>query len=49
MAAALAALAMLVVPATASAQGGALLDGAPLNVFADGLGAVQMRVDGHPL
>ena len=45
LAAALAALAALAVPAAAQAQG-ALLDGAPLNVFADGLGAIQVRQDG---
>jgi hypothetical protein len=44
--AALAALAALAVPAAAQAQGGAMLDGAPLNVFADGLGAIQVRQDG---
>jgi hypothetical protein len=42
---ALAALALLAVPQAAHAQG-ATLDGAPLNVFADGLGAIQVRVDG---
>src|SRR6478752_83072 len=41
-----AALVGLALPAGASAQGGALLDGAPLNVFADGLGAIQVRQDG---
>jgi hypothetical protein len=46
LAAALAALALLAVPRAAKAQGGAMLDGAPLNVFADGLGAIQVRVDG---
>ncbi len=40
-----AALVGLAVPSAASAQG-ALLDGAPLNVFADGLGAIQVRQDG---
>ena len=45
LAAALAALVALAVPAAAHAQG-ALLDGAPLNVFADGLGAIQVRQDG---
>jgi hypothetical protein len=44
--AALAAVAALAVPAAAQAQGGAVLDGAPLNVFADGLGAIQVRQDG---
>jgi hypothetical protein len=43
--AALAAIAALALPAAAQAQG-ALLDGAPLNVFADGLGAIQVRQDG---
>jgi hypothetical protein len=37
---------MLVLPASARAQGGLTLDGAPLNVFADGLGAIQVRYDG---
>jgi hypothetical protein len=45
LAAALAALAALAAPSAAQAQG-ALLDGAPLNVFADGLGAIQVRQDG---
>ena len=45
LAAALAALVALAVPSAAHAQG-ALLDGAPLNVFADGLGAIQVRQDG---
>jgi hypothetical protein len=36
---------MLAVAPAAHAQG-ALLDGTPLNVFADGLGAIQVRVDG---
>ncbi len=45
MGVALAALALLAVPSAAHAQG-ATLDGAPLNVFADGLGAIQVRVDG---
>ena len=45
MGVALAALALLAVPQAAHAQG-ATLDGAPLNVFADGLGAIQVRVDG---
>jgi hypothetical protein len=45
VAAALAGAALLSVPAGASAQG-ATLDGAPLNVFADGLGAIQVRQDG---
>lgn len=46
VAAALAGAALLSVPAGASAQGGTTLDGAPLNVFADGLGAIQVRQDG---
>jgi len=46
VAAALAALAVLAVPPAAQAQGGLMLDGTPLNVFADGLGAIQVRVDG---
>jgi len=33
-------------PSGASAQGGAVLDGSPLNIFADGLGAIQVRQDG---
>ena len=37
---------MLGAPASAPAQGGATLDGAPLNIFADGLGAIQVRQDG---
>jgi hypothetical protein len=37
---------MLAVPQAAQAQGGVMLEGSPLNVFADGLGAVQVRVDG---
>src|SRR6476619_5899158 len=41
-----AALVGLALPSAASAQGGALLDGTPLNVFADGLGAIQVRQDG---
>ncbi len=45
LAAALAAVVALAVPSAAQAQG-ALLDGAPLNVFADGLGAIQVRQDG---
>jgi len=45
LAAALAALVALAAPSAASAQG-ALLDGAPLNVFVDGLGAIQVRQDG---
>ena len=45
MGVALAALALLAVPQAAHAQG-ATLDGAPLNVFADGLGAIQVRLDG---
>jgi hypothetical protein len=49
LAAALAALAVLVLPASAAhAQGGLTMDGAPLNVFADGLGAIQVRIDGLP-
>jgi hypothetical protein len=47
-AAALAALVVLAVPAAADAQTGATLDGTPLNVFADGLGAIQVRMDGVP-
>jgi hypothetical protein len=39
-------LAVLAIPQAARAQGGLMLDGAPLNVFADGLGAIQVRVDG---
>ena len=46
MGAALAVLALLAVPQAARAQGTATLDGAPLNVIADGLGAIQVRVDG---
>jgi hypothetical protein len=46
LAAALAGAIALGSPAAASAQGGALLDGSPLNVFADGLGAIQVRQDG---
>jgi len=46
MAAALAGLAMLAVPAAAQAQSGLMMDGSPLHVFADGLGAIQVRVDG---
>jgi hypothetical protein len=38
---------VLAVPASARAQG-LTLDGAPLNVFADGLGGIQVRVDGQP-
>jgi hypothetical protein len=49
LAAALAALAVLAVAAPAArAQGGLMMDGAPLNVFADGLGAIQVRIDGVP-
>ena len=44
-AAALAVLAALLAPQAAHAQG-LTLDGAPLDVFADGLGAIQVRVDG---
>jgi hypothetical protein len=43
--AALAAFAALALPTAAHAQG-ALLDGTPLDVFADGLGAIQVRQDG---
>jgi len=40
---------MLVVPVPAAhAQGGLMLDGTPLNVFSDGLGAIQVRIDGVP-
>jgi hypothetical protein len=46
VAAALAALTLLALPNAAQAQGGAVLDGTPLNVFADGLGAIQVRQDG---
>jgi hypothetical protein len=46
VAAALVGVAAMVVPAAASAQGGAMLDGAPLNIFTDGLGAIQVRQDG---
>jgi hypothetical protein len=46
LAAALSVLAVLAVPAAARAQGGLMMDGTPLNVFADGLGAIQVRVDG---
>jgi hypothetical protein len=42
----LAAIALLGVPAGANAQAGTTLDGTPLNVFADGLGAIQVRQDG---
>jgi hypothetical protein len=35
----------LFAPAVASAQGGQMLDGTPLNIFADGLGAIQVRQD----
>ena len=45
VAAALAALVAARCPPAAHAQG-AQLDGAPLNVFADGLGAIQVRQDG---
>lgn len=45
VAAVLAALAALLAPAAARAQG-VLLDGTPLNVFADGFGAIQVRQDG---
>jgi hypothetical protein len=47
-AAALAVLAVLALPGAAHAQGGLTLDGTPLNVFADGLGAIQVRLDGVP-
>lgn len=48
-AAALAALTLFAVDALpARAQGGTLLDGTPLNVFADGLGAIQVRLDNVP-
>ena len=43
--AAVAALVVLSAPAGARAQG-LLLDGAPLDVFTDGLGAIQVRQDG---
>jgi hypothetical protein len=46
LAVAVAAVVALCAPAGASAQGGATLDGTPLNVFADGLGAIQVRQDG---
>jgi hypothetical protein len=46
VAAAFAGVALLGAPAVAPAQGGATLDGAPLNIFADGLGAIQVRQDG---
>src|SRR3954470_15080654 len=46
VAVAFAALGVLGVPAAARAQTGATLDGTPLNVFADGLGGVQVRQDG---
>jgi len=45
VAAALAVFAVLALPQAAHAQG-VMLDGAPLNIFADGLGAVQVRLDG---
>jgi hypothetical protein len=32
-------------PTAAGAQGGAVLDGSPLNIFADGLGGIQVRLD----
>jgi hypothetical protein len=41
-----AALFALALPSVARAQGGGALDGAPLNVYADGFGAIQVRVDG---
>jgi hypothetical protein len=44
-AAALAVIALLALPASAPAQG-VLLDSTPLNVFANGFGAIQVRVDG---
>ncbi|HEY6890018.1 MAG TPA: hypothetical protein VI300_19610, partial [Solirubrobacter sp.] len=37
---------MLATPSGAQAQGGLMMDGTPLHVFADGLGAIQVRVDG---
>src|SRR3954469_15802126 len=37
---------MLVTPSAADAQSGLLMDGTPLDVFADGLGAIQVRQDG---
>ena len=37
---------MLATPAGAQAQSGLMMDGTPLHVFADGLGAIQVRVDG---
>ena len=37
---------MLALPAGAQAQSGLMMDGTPLHVFADGLGAIQVRVDG---
>jgi hypothetical protein len=46
VAAALAAAALLAVPTAANAQGGATLDATPLNIFTDGLGAIQVRQDG---
>src|ERR1700754_4516433 len=46
LAAALVGMAALFTPAGASAQGGAMLGGSPLNVVADGLGAIQVRQDG---
>ncbi len=48
LAAALAVLAVLALPGAAHAQGGLTLDGTPLNVFSDGLGAIQVRLDGVP-
>ena len=48
LAAALAVLAVLALPGAAQAQGGLTLDGTPLNVFSDGLGAIQVRLDGVP-
>ena len=47
LASAFAALAVLAVPVGARAQdGGATLDSAPLHVFADGLGGIQVHADG---
>jgi len=48
LAAALAVLAVLALPGAAHAQGGLTLDGTPLNVFSDGLGAIQVRLAGAP-
>src|SRR3954469_18705372 len=47
LAVAFAAFAVLCVPVRARAQaGGATLDSAPLHVFADGLGGIQVHADG---